>query len=302
MDGQFRHPRIISPRPEGGPGKFATMTDLVGVAGLTHNPLMWSTLLDGTPQDLVTTAELVASFRDRVARLAPDAIVLVASDHLHMLVTANMPAFMIGKGPRIRAVHPSEERSFGLSRTTIAGHPGLARHLLERALSASFDFAFSDEPWLDHSFVIPLLFLTPELDVPVVPVFTNANSPPIPSAVRFAQLGEHLASAIASAPGADRVLVVGSGHLAYELGGPRQFLGVSPDKEFDRMAISWMSHGDLDAAVSGSTFDRLTSAGNETYQFLNFVTCLAAAGSRPAIVAAGPESRFGALPFFWWEL
>jgi hypothetical protein len=96
--------------------------------------------------------------------------------------------------------------------------------------------------------------------------------------------------------------VVGSGHLAFELGGPRQFLGVSPDKEFDQMAISWMSRGDLDAAMEGSTFERLGSAGNETFQFLNFVTCLAAAGSRPAAVAAGPESRFGALPFFWWDL
>lgn len=98
------------------------------------------------------------------------------------------------------------------------------------------------------------------------------------------------------------MLVVGSGHLAFELGGPRQFLGRSPDRDFDRMAISWMSRGDLDAAVDGATFARLTSAGNETYQFLNFITCLAAAGSRPATTAAGPESRFGALPFLWWDL
>jgi aromatic ring-opening dioxygenase catalytic subunit (LigB family) len=278
------------------------MAHLVAVAGLTHNPLMWSTLRDGVPPDLEATAELAGSFRDRAAALAPDVIVVVASDHLHMLMTANMPAFMIGKAPLMRAVHPSEERSFGLTRSSLKGDPRLAGHLLAAGLARSFDYAFSDEPWLDHSFVVPLLFLTPELDVPVVPVFTNANSPPIPPAARFAELGEQLASAISSAPGDARVLMVGSGHLAFELGGPRQFLGVSPDQEFDRSAISWMRHGDLDAAVSGSTFDRLTEAGNETYQFLNFVTCLAAGGSRPATVAAGPESRFGALPFFWWDL
>jgi protocatechuate 4,5-dioxygenase beta chain len=279
------------------------MARLVGVAGITHNPLMWSTLRQGTPEDLVETRGHLDDLRHRVARLAPDVIVLVASDHFHMLVTSNMPAFMIGKAPQNRAVFPTEERSFGLEPTTVEGHPPLARHLLGGSdLSTSIDFAFSDEPWLDHSFVVPLLSLRPDLDVPVVPIFTNANSPPIPSARRFAQLGTHLGEAIESAPGDERVLVVGSGHLAFEIGGPRQFLGVSPDRDFDHQAVGWMGQGDLDGAILGSGFERLTRAGNETYQFLNFIACLAVAGSRPATVAAGPESRFGALPFFWWEM
>lgn len=279
------------------------MARLVGVAGTTHNPLMWTTLQGEIPVDLRETASHLDDFRHRVAALAPDVIVVVGSDHLHMLTTWNMPPFMVGKAAESRAVFPSEERSFGLSPTTIGGHPELARHLLGgRELDSGFDFAFSDEPWLDHSFVIPLLTLTPGLDIPVVPLFTNANSPPIPPARRFAQLGAYLAEAIESAPGSERVLVVGSGHLAFELGGPRQFTGASPDRQFDEMALGWMRDGDIEAAVAGATFDRLTRAGNETYQFLNFITCLATAGSRPATVSAGPESRFGALPFFWWEM
>jgi protocatechuate 4,5-dioxygenase beta chain len=198
---------------------------------------MWAALRGGAPDDLVSTGALCESFRQRVASLAPDVIVVVASDHLHMLMTANMPAFMIGKGPVMRAVYPNEERSFGLQRTTVPGDPKLAGHILEEGLSGSIDFAFSDEPWLDHSFVVPLLLLTPELEIPVVPVFTNANSPPIPGAARFAQLGAVVGAGITSAPGNDRVLVVGSGHLAFELGGPRQFLGASPDRDFDHMAV-----------------------------------------------------------------
>jgi aromatic ring-opening dioxygenase catalytic subunit (LigB family) len=278
------------------------MARLVGVAGLTHNPLMWSLLRGETPDDLADTARYVRSFREKVVDLAPDVIVMVASDHLHMLVTSNMPAFMIGKSPTIRAVHPNEERTFGLQPAIVEGHPALAKHLLGGAgLSPEFDFSFSDEAWLDHSFVVPLLLLTPDLDIPVVPVFTNANSPPIPGGERFAKLGSYLAGSIASAAGDERVLVVGSGHLAFELGGPRQFLGASPDRDFDETAVSWMARGDLDGAVTGATFERLTAAGNETYQFLNFITCLAVAGSRPARVAAGPESHLGALPFFWWD-
>lgn len=279
------------------------MAQLVGVTGLTHNPLMWRTLREEEPDDLKETARHLGEFRARVVDLAPDILVVVASDHLHMLLTSNMPAFLIGKASSMRAVHPNEERMFGLTRTTVPGAPDLARHILGTPSdSVPFDFAFSDEPWLDHSFVIPLLCLTPELDIPVVPVFTNANSPPIPSARRFAELGTLLRAAIDSAPGRDRVLIVGSGHLAHELGGPRQFLGRSPDEDFDSDALGWMAAGDLKSAIAGCSFDRLLAAGNETFQFLNFITCLSASGPRPATVAAGPETRFSALPFFWWEM
>lgn len=278
------------------------MAEIVGVLGVTHNPLMWATLRDTVPDDLAPVAANFDRLRVRVADLGPDVIVLVASDHFHMFMTANMPAFMIGKAPEMRAGHPNEQRVFGLSPATIPGEPALAAHLLGgQDLTPHFDFAFSDEPWLDHSFLVPLHFLTPSLDIPVVPVFTNCNAPPIPTAARFAELGTHLGDAIGSFPEGRRVLVVGSGHLAHELGGPRQFLGVSPDPGFDEEAVSWMATGDLATATGKTSFQRLTEAGNESYQFLNFITCLSLAGS-PATTAEGTPTRFGNLPFFSWEM
>jgi len=278
------------------------MAEIVGVLGVTHNPLMWATLQTSTPDDLLGVRANFDRLRDHVAGLRPDVIVLVASDHFHMLMMSNMPAFMIGKAPEMRAGHPNEKRVFGLDQTTLSGDPGLAGHLLGgRDLAPSFDFAFSDEPWLDHSFLVPLHFLTPTLDVPMVPVFTNCNAPPIPTAARFAELGRFLADAISSFPVSRRVLVVGSGHLAHELGGPRQFLGESPDPEFDQTAVSWMAEGDLESAVSAASFQRLTEAGNESYQFLNFITCLALAG-KGATLAEGTPTRFGNLPFLSWDV
>lgn len=278
------------------------MAEIVGVLGVTHNPLMWSVLRDSVPEDLAGVAANFELFRSMVIDLEPDVIVLVASDHFHMLMMANMPAFMIGKAPSMRAVHPNEVRQFGLSPSVVPGDPDLAAHLLGgRDLTSGIDFAFSDEPWLDHSSLIPLLFLTPGLDVPVVPVLTNCNAPPIPTADRFAKLGAHLRESIRSYERDRRVLVVGSGHLAHELGGPRQFLGTSPDPDFDHKAVSWMASGDLDAALAATSFDRLTEAGNESYQFLNFITCMAVAEGKPASFAEGTPTRFGNLPFFAWE-
>ncbi|MEX1126642.1 MAG: extradiol ring-cleavage dioxygenase [Acidimicrobiia bacterium] len=279
------------------------MADLIGVFGVTHNPLMWASLREKAPEDLTSVAANFDYFRSLVTELAPDVIVLVASDHFHMLMTATMPAFMIGKSPEMRAAYPNEARQFGLNPARIVGEPNLAAHLLGgRHLTSGIDFAFSDEPWLDHSFLIPLLLLTPRLDIPVIPIFTNCNAPPIPTSTRFAELGTYLDDAIRSFAGKQRVLVVGSGHLAHELGGPRQFLGTSPDPDFDRKAVSWMADGNLEEAIADTSFDRLTEAGNESYQFLNFITCLAAAEGRAATFAEGTTTRLGALPFFYWEM
>jgi hypothetical protein len=220
-----------------------------------------------------------------------------------MLLTSNMPAFMIGKADRMRGVHPNETRTFGMQPTELNGDPELAKALIGGAsLSEDFDFAFSDEPWLDHSFMVPLLFTNPRLDVPVVPVFTNTTSPPIPTAARFARLGDYLRNSIDSTPLSRRVLIVASGHLAHELGGPRHFLGTSPDPEFDVSAVSWMGRGDLGEAVAGCSFDRLSAAGNVTYQFLNFIAALTAAGGSPAAFSEGTPTRLGNLPFFQWEV
>ncbi len=278
------------------------LADLIEVIGVTHNPLMWADLQRADP-DLDQVAANFSLLRSRVTELAPDAIVLVASDHFHFTMTSNMPAFMIGKAPEMRATHPSEARQFGLPPSIVTGDPELGAHLLGgRSLASGFDFAFTDEPWLDHSFLIPLLLLTPSLDVPVVPVFTNCIAPPIPSTARFAALGTYLAEAIRNSKSQRRILLVGSGHLAHELGGPRQFLGTSPDPGFDSAAIAWLASGDLEGAVAGVDFERLTRAGNESQQFLNFITCLAASGPKPAYLAEGTPTRFGSLPFFAWGL
>ncbi len=254
------------------------------------------------PDDLAPIWAEYQRFRSLLEAVRPDAIVMIASDHFRQLVTSNMPAFMIGKAPTMRGTHPNEERHFGMPRVQVAGDVELAATLLGgRQLPDGFDFAYSDEPWLDHAYIVPLLYLLPGLDIPVVPVNTNCNAPPIPTANRFAQLGAYLRSAITGWEADRRVAIIGSGHLAFELGGPRQFSGGSPGPDFDEAAVEWIASGDVDGAVAGCSFDRMLGAGNLSFQYLNFVACLTAAGGVPATSAAGVMCRFGAEPFFAWE-
>ncbi|HSL26350.1 MAG TPA: extradiol ring-cleavage dioxygenase [Acidimicrobiia bacterium] len=277
------------------------MAEIVLTLGVPHTPLLWTALRAPVPDDLLAVAARFRSFREKVIAAKPDAIVIIGSDHLRQFMTSNMPAFLIGKADTMRGTHPSEQRSFGLPASELRGHCGLASALLGRTqLPIGVDFSFSDEPWLDHAFMVPLLYLTPALEIPVVPVHTNTNAPPIPHASRFVALGRYLREAIHRSDDADRVAVIGSGHLAFELGGPRQFLGRSPDPEFDRIAVELIAAGDGEGLVRFCAYDRLLAAGNLSFQFLNFLTCTAVAGERPAVEAGAVTCRFGSEPFFAW--
>ena len=280
------------------------MAELVAVLGVPHNPLLWRTMrADPVPDDLVATKANFDRFADELAARRVDSLVVVGSDHLRQFSWNNSPAFCIGKASRFATTFENEIRTFGLEPWELSGDASLAEWLLgDDQLQPNIDFSMSNEWVLDHSFTIPAKFLTPAMDIPIVPIHTNANIPPIPRAQRFAALGAYLGARIATAPLDRRVAIVTSGHLATEIGGPRQFLGGgSPDQSFDERAVRWMAEGDLDAAVSGSSFDALHRAGNVTGQFLNFITALAAAGC-PATFAEGTPSRFANGPFFWWDL
>ncbi len=276
------------------------MAELVGAFGVPHTPLLWRLRDDREATDLVGVFEHFDRFRSMFEAARPDAVVAIASDHFHQYTFESMPAFAIGRGTHIRGTHPNEERSFGLPQVDLVGDTELADRIAgSDVLTSEIDFAFTNRPWLDHAYVVPLLELMPNLDVPVVPIHTNTNAPPLPSAQRFVALGRHVRSSIEADPSKKRVVVVATGHLAFELGGPRQFRGVSPDPAFDEEATGWLARGDLEAAQSGCTFERLARAGNLGFQFLDFVSLLAAAGS-PADIAAQVGCRFGAEPFFAW--
>ncbi len=279
------------------------MAEVAAIMGVPHNPLLWRTMGSSPiPPDLTRTRGNFDRFAAGISDAEVDVLVVVGSDHLRQFAWGNSPAFCVGKADAFTCTFENEIRTFGLEPWEMAGDPELSGWLLGDAeLQPDIDFSMSNEWVLDHSFTIPAKFMTPDLDIPIVPIHTNANIPPIPRAERYAALGRYLRRRIEAAPFERRVALIASGHLATEIGGPRQFLGGgSPDQEFDDAAVGWMKNGDIEGAVAGCTFERLAAAGNVTGQFLNFVTALAAA-KKPASFAEGTPSRFANGPFFWWD-
>lgn len=277
------------------------MAELVLAAATPHNPLLWRAMREPYPDDLGVVAANFGRIREAIAEAEVDALIVLGTDHVRQFFADNSPAFIVGKAASYHGTYENEVRTFGMEYAEITGHPGLAAQIAGReVLPEAIDFSVSHEWRLDHSFVLPLQYVRPELDLPIVPIHANAILPPLPSAARFAALGHHLRSAVEAWEGGRRVALLTSGHMATDVGGPRTFNG-SPDPAFDAEAVGWMRDGDLDAAIAGCRFDRIMAAGNVTYQYVNIVAALAAMQGRPAELAEATTSRFASSPFFLWR-
>ena len=125
------------------------------------------------PPGAAKVRERIAMMRAKLARHKPDVLITIGNDHLHQFFMDNMPAFMIGKMDRFHGTFYDEVQEFGLPECDLAGDLDLCNRLLEGAFDRGVDFAYSSELTVDHSIVVPMLFVRPEMDIPIVPILTN---------------------------------------------------------------------------------------------------------------------------------
>jgi len=94
-----------------------------------------------------------------------------------------------------------------------------------------FNLAFSDCMLFDDNWSVPLHFLTPRHDVPLVPIHMNCVMPPLPAPRRCFEFGRALRSAVECWPAEATVAIMATGGLSHDPGGPKYF---AVDEAFDR--------------------------------------------------------------------
>jgi protocatechuate 4,5-dioxygenase beta chain len=172
---------------------------------------------------------------------------------------------------------------------------------MEGAFDRGVDFAYSNELTIDHSIVVPLTFIRPDMDIPIVPILTNCIAPPLPRPKRFYQVGQAIRAVIDGLETKKRVAVIVSGHLSLEIGGPKQFEHHLLDPNFDASAVGWIAQGDVNGAVNNSSFNQLKVSGNMTHGFLNFIMMMGVANAKKAAYAEGLDAGWPAIPFFRYD-
>lgn len=173
---------------------------------LSHTPLMGH--FDPERAVLAEVEQVVAAARERIARFAPELVILFSPDHFNGFFYDMMPSFCIGM-----AAHAIGD--YG----TAAGPLSVPRELAEACaasvLAAGVDTAVSYRMQVDHGFAQPLEQLLGGLDrCPVIPVFINAVAAPLPSFQRARLLGEAIGRFARTLD--RRVLFLSSGGLSHQ--------------------------------------------------------------------------------------
>jgi 2,3-dihydroxyphenylpropionate 1,2-dioxygenase len=156
--------------------------------------------------------EAVRAAQDIVATFSPDLVVMFGTDHRRAFRDV-IPTFSVVLSAEARGdVHgPTGEYRVPEK---------LARDLAADLVAHDFDVALTYRAALDHAFGHTVVDLLGTVDaVPLVPVFVNCASPPVPSFARAAALGRQVGAFLAGRD--ERILFIGSGGLAHDLPGFR---------------------------------------------------------------------------------
>jgi protocatechuate 4,5-dioxygenase beta chain len=168
------------------------------------------------------------------------------------------------------------------------------RSLLEYALSCEFDASSSEEFILDHSIIVPLHFISPEMQIPVAPIFVKGLATPLPLARRARALGQMVGDFIRAWPHAERVAVLCSGSFSLDIGGP----GMDHiDFEWVNEVAALLRSGDGEGLTRAATGERMARAGNTGGELLNWIAMLGAIGDHePTFLETRHGDCFAAWP------
>ena len=164
--------------------------------------------------DALLRDQLYANFerlRRAIEDSKPDALVIVGAEHFANFFMNNMPAICIGMANSYTG--PIEdEKWLGIQRTKIPGNEALSEQLI-KSIMRDVDLAYAQEWKFDHGIMVPLHFLTPRFDLPVIPVNINCQGPPLIPLDRCYEFGRALRRACDERP--ERIAVIGTGGISH---------------------------------------------------------------------------------------
>ena len=194
----------------------------------------------------------------------PDALVVVGAEHFANFFMDNMPAYAIGMADHYDG--PIEDPAWlGIARTRIPGNAALSRRLIGEVMR-DVDVAFAEEWKFDHGIMVPLHFLTPSFDVPVIPANINCQGPPLTPLSRAWVFGEELRRAADAVP--ERIALVGTGGISHWPATPDSG---KINETWDREFLDRWTRNDRAALLDYSDAQTYREAGQGGFEIRTFI-------------------------------
>ena len=215
-----------------------------------------------------------ARMRDAIRDAGADAILVVAAEHFANFFMNNMPAFCVGMGESYEG--PIEDPDWlGIEPRRIPGAPDLSRRLIVEMMN-TVDVAYAEEWKFDHGIMVPLHFLTPGYDLPVIPANINCQGPPLAPLHRAWEFGRAIRRAADAVP--ERIALVGTGGISHWPATPDSGrINEAWDREFLRRFVA----GDREALTSYTDEETYRDGGQGGFEIRTFVAVAGATEGAP---------------------
>lgn len=205
------------------------MGDVVVGAGTSHAPTIPFLSQRGDREQASRFYAGLETIQEAFEKAKPDVVIVMSNDHWNTFYVDNLPAICVGLANE--HFGPIEDH-LGIPQRPFPGHRDLAMELVEEALDSGFGVSSSEGLVLDHGIGIPLHFITPAMDVPVIPILVNNLLDPRPPAKVLYQLGALIQRVVSSRPSGERVALLGTGGLSHSPGESVPGLNVEFDEWF----------------------------------------------------------------------
>jgi aromatic ring-opening dioxygenase catalytic subunit (LigB family) len=255
------------------------MAELVAAFCASHAPLITAAPETADPGAKDRLYAGMAELRRELEAARPTVLVICSNEHFSNFFLDNFPPFCVGIGDANRG---PVENWLRVDHCDIPGHRPFGTWLVKHGYEHGFDLSFSEELQLDHGVMTMVHLLTPNLDLPIVPIIMNCAVKPMPTLRRAYQLGAYLRLAIDHCPADERVAILGAGGISHWVGMPG--MGRVND-EFDHWFLNVMSEGRAETLLN-LTDEEIEQAGNGAHEIRAWLTVAGAMGPRPSRVLA----------------
>jgi aromatic ring-opening dioxygenase catalytic subunit (LigB family) len=257
------------------------MAEIVAGFGMPHNPGAPALVLRDGPQ--CETARYYTEMAKDLADVAPDLLIIFTDDHFNTFFLDNFPTFAIGVAETTSG--PNDQTPMPHYKVAVPG--ALAAHIRDSTIARGFDITLVQDFEVDHAVMVPLHFMTPDMKIPVLPIFINCLAPPLPTAQRCFALGEAVRAAVTEWPQPLRVAAIGSGSFSLEIGGPKIPVGdraaCTPDPQWSQHVQDLLGAVRIGELVAEATTARMLRAGNIGGELLNWIALLGLIGAQKPV-------------------
>jgi len=259
---------------------------LVFAGVCSHAPGIVGRKAMADPDDAETLYAAFDAMRSSLEATNPDAVIVVAAEHFANFFMNNMPAYSIGMAPGYEG--PIEDPKWlGIEKTAIPGNADLSRRIIEKVMHR-VDVAYAEEWKFDHGIIVPLHFLTPRFDMPIIPVNINCQGPPLTPLHRAWEFGLALREACDAVP--ERIAIVGTGGISHWPATPDSG---KINEAWDREFLDHFVHNRKDDMLSYSDDQTYRDAGQGGFEIRTFITIAAATEG-----ATGEVHYYRPIPIF----